>query len=849
MGRFRFGPHEELDASRRASLRDRYAAGWPRPGDESATARWRELLRERRNPKWEQLSWVTLRTLAESVNDRVARIDNLINGRRMRWMAAQRAAGTTRAFRDNIVDHPVMRGESVLILGDPGEADSSQYAVVEPLLEAGRDSAFVVVMSDVVYPAGDVNDYVNAFYIPYAEYPKPIYALPGNHDWYDGLDGFMFHFCDAEPLPPVSYRRSSFTLRERLARTLWRRANRPRRAELYAYRSERPPWSAIDNPGPPQPGPYFAIDIGPWLLVCIDTGITGNVDREQADWLVRVSNEEDKPKVLLTGKPIWVDGEYHAGDIEWATGFHAPFERVDDIVRHPDHGYVAAIGGDIHNYQRYGVDVDDTAGPRRIEYIVAGGGGAYLSMTHRIPALPERGVTVPADVSPVPEERLRCFPLRGDSLAHFCAHLGRRLLGGMMVVLALLAVATGALLALLDAIDDAPWRLVGLEGLLLVVGLLLGAAVYLVNRRAGPSLARRRAGIVGASVGLAGLAAVALLAWSIARGLAAVGYRDFVGENDGPLDTVGRIVLDGAPWALGAISAVVVLRAVIADPSRRRRAWGSAAAWVVAFLVVLVAGDHLGELEPLLGCAALLVASALALLLMTMVIYNLRPAFGRFATTWPRDAYPAAREAVGLVLQIAFVLAPFIVPFVIALPTGPPWVWRGALFGLTWLLGLAGLAVTAYGTAMHPAAWALLFTGQARVTDVDPDVVGRLLHKWENDPDLPTANYRRAGDAPDADRRTALIARTLWPAKPWQRRSPIVELASEIFEADEPPFFKSFLEMRLEADDALTIRAYGVSGWPRDERAPQLEDEVRIPLPTRAPANEPAAARAAGQPR
>src|ERR1044071_4664992 len=135
MGRFRFGPHEELDASRRASLRGPYAAGWPRPGDDSATARWRQLLRERRNPKWEQLSWVTLRALAESVNDRVARIDNLINGRRMRWMAAQRAAGTTRAFRDNIVDHPVMRGESVLILGDPGEADSSQYAVVEPLLE------------------------------------------------------------------------------------------------------------------------------------------------------------------------------------------------------------------------------------------------------------------------------------------------------------------------------------------------------------------------------------------------------------------------------------------------------------------------------------------------------------------------------------------------------------------------------------------------------------------------------------------------------------------------------------------------------------------------------------------
>jgi Calcineurin-like phosphoesterase len=847
MGRFRFGPHEDLDASRRASVRDRYRAGWPRPGEDSATARWRELLRERRNPKWEQLSWVTLRALAESVNDRVARIDNLINGRRMRWMAAQRAAGATRAFRDNIVDHPVERGQTILVLGDPGEADSSQYAVVEPLLEVGRDSAFMVVMSDVVYPAGDVNDYVNAFYIPYARYPKPIYALPGNHDWYDGLNGFMFHFCDAEPLAPVSYRRSSFTLRERLARTLWRRANRPRRAELYAYRSARPPWSAADNPGPPQPGPYFAIDVGPWLLVCIDTGITGNIDREQADWLVRVSRV-DKPKVLLTGKPIWVDGEYHAGDIEWATGFHAPFERVDDIVRFPDHGYVAAIGGDVHNYQRYPVDVGDPAGgTRRIEYIVAGGGGAYLSATHRIPALPKGGESAPEDVRPAREESFRCFPLRGDSLAHFCAHMGRRLLGGIMAVLALLAVGAGALLALLDAIDDAPWRVLGLEGVLLVVGLLLGAGVYVLNRRAGPALARRRPGYLGAGVALVVAAAVALVAWSVARGLAAVGYRGFIRSQGGPLDSVGRVVLDAAPWAIAAVCVVVVARALLADAGRRRLAWGSAAAWVVALVIVLAAGGQLDELEPLLGCAALLVASALALAVMTMVLYNLRPLFGRFAKVWPRESHPALRRTVGLAFQLAVVLAPFIVLFAVALPTGPPWLWRGALFGVVWLAGLAGIAATAYGLAVHPAAWALLFIGQARVTDVDPDVVGRLLHEWEADPGLPTGSYRRSVDAPDADRRTALIARTLWPARPWQRRSPIVELASEIFEADEPPFFKSFLELRLEADDALTIRSFGVSGWPRDERAPQLEDEVRIPLPTLLADEQPASA-PAGQP-
>jgi hypothetical protein len=55
--------------------------------------------------------------------------------------------------------------------------------------------------------------------------------------------------------------------------------------------------------------------------------------------------------------------------------------KVDDVVRTAEHNYVAAIGGDIHNYQRYPVRV----GNRKIQYFVSGGGGAYMSDTHRIP--------------------------------------------------------------------------------------------------------------------------------------------------------------------------------------------------------------------------------------------------------------------------------------------------------------------------------------------------------------------------------------------------------------------------------------------------------------------------------
>jgi hypothetical protein len=92
-----------------------------------------------------------------------------------------------------------------------------------------------------------------------------------------------------------------------------------------------------------------------------------------------------------------VDGSYNPGQIE-------SFDRtVDDIVREPAHGYVAAIGGDIHNYQRYPVEVRD----RCIEYIVAGGGGAFMHATHRIDRV---------DLGGVEESRFRAFPLRSDSL-------------------------------------------------------------------------------------------------------------------------------------------------------------------------------------------------------------------------------------------------------------------------------------------------------------------------------------------------------------------------------------------------------------------------------------------------
>ncbi len=68
----------------------------------------------------------------------------------------------------------------------------------------------------------------------------------------------------------------------------------------------------------------------------------------------------------------------------------------------------------IHNYQRYPVRVDD----RTIQYVVSGGGGAFMHATHTIPHIAVAGVT---------EKDFRCYPLRGDSLAFYSRLYGRRL--------------------------------------------------------------------------------------------------------------------------------------------------------------------------------------------------------------------------------------------------------------------------------------------------------------------------------------------------------------------------------------------------------------------------------------
>jgi hypothetical protein len=232
--------------------------------------------------------------------------------------------------------------------------------------------------------------------------------------------GFMTHFCNAQRSPAGAGWHGT---RGRLASILWRGGSDPDAESVSAARRHRPA-ARYDA----QRGPYWSADAGPVRLVAIDTGIDGRVDRPQGDWLLQVSRErQGTPKILLTGKPQIVEGRYSPSPI---TG-HSHRDReltVDDVVRDPRHDYVAVIGGDIHNYQRYPVRLEDG---RRIDYVVCGGSGAFMHGTHKIRRIDDEREGVAAQMLAragarvsVSEAETHLFPPRSWSLFWFAQRMG-----------------------------------------------------------------------------------------------------------------------------------------------------------------------------------------------------------------------------------------------------------------------------------------------------------------------------------------------------------------------------------------------------------------------------------------
>jgi hypothetical protein len=250
-----------------------------------------------------------------------------------------------------------------VVIGDTGEGDASQHALRDQLLTvvARDDLRFVVISSDVVYPNGSMIDYEAKFWLPFKGVRKPVYAIPGNHDWYDALEAFLATFLEADAARTAMHARAEADLR--LTGTTEKRID-DLIAQAKSLRGE------YEVPTGFQRGPFFEIQSDRFALVAIDTGIVKRIDPAQQAWLESaLDRARGKVTMAVVGHPFYAGGADITSDNE-------EFARLKRLLL--DHGVAIMMAGDTHDLEYY-ADLPPPGG-RGVHYFVNGGGGAYLSL-------------------------------------------------------------------------------------------------------------------------------------------------------------------------------------------------------------------------------------------------------------------------------------------------------------------------------------------------------------------------------------------------------------------------------------------------------------------------------------
>ncbi|MDP9341939.1 MAG: metallophosphoesterase [Actinomycetota bacterium] len=256
---------------------------------------------------------------------------------------------------------PPLTGEEIWIdyVSDAGDGWDSTYTVAWLLgrealevhdgagprrIERGR---ILVMGGDQVYPTPNEDAYQGRLIGPYRAalpWTEPgsspvLFAIPGNHDWYDGLSTFLRLFHAGKWVGG------------------WR----------------------VD-----QSRSYFAIELPhQWWLWGIDVQLDFRIDQPQLDYFHDVAANHAKPGdrlILCTAKPAWVHDTL-VGDVSFQANERAKRNLVyfeSDVVRAHGLDLRLVLSGDLHHYARY----EGTDGSHRI---TSGGGGAFLYPTHNLP--------------------------------------------------------------------------------------------------------------------------------------------------------------------------------------------------------------------------------------------------------------------------------------------------------------------------------------------------------------------------------------------------------------------------------------------------------------------------------
>ena len=270
----------------------------------------------------------------------------------------------------HIVFHMVGDTGAASAVKDPSELRVADQMVADcQVQDKTVRPSFFYHLGDIVYNFGEPKYYYDEFYEPYRNYPRPILAVPGNHDSFvlpgtsagqAPLDVFQRNFC--APHPAITPK--AFSL-HRTAGT--------------------------------QPGAYFAFDapfvriIGLFSNALEDPGVISgengkwaNVTNVQLDFLraqlQRVHDEHYTGAVLLAmhHPPFVYQAAPGAGKASDHGGSPRMLRDIDTVCGSVGVYPHAILSGHAHNYQRFTRKILLNGRHIEVPFVVCGNGGHGL---------------------------------------------------------------------------------------------------------------------------------------------------------------------------------------------------------------------------------------------------------------------------------------------------------------------------------------------------------------------------------------------------------------------------------------------------------------------------------------
>jgi hypothetical protein len=319
---------------------------------------------------------------------------------------------------------------------------------------------------DTAYPAATAGELERRLLEPWnsvlsatADPPRPrvMLAIPGNHDWYDGLDGFgrLFRRSALDDIPLPATRGSALpaedTLLERVEGALQRHLHLDEIGESFRLAGEafeslaalvlrtevqRASRLVLSGYTAVQEASYWALPLAPGFdLWGVDRQLRSADFRQRLYFAQRRAGIQPRKILLVAADPAIAFGEPNQ-----------PGAEVLEACRLSlDANRIFYLTGDVHHYERQ--RVGDSL------HVIAGGGGAFL---HGSRIAPDSGSLPPERVYPdKPTSRRLAFgmPLRlAAGTAGFLPHLVFGLLAALEVAAVNRAPFSGAIVVALGTL-------------------------------------------------------------------------------------------------------------------------------------------------------------------------------------------------------------------------------------------------------------------------------------------------------------------------------------------------------------------------------------------------------------